>query len=322
MSENIAANIVSNHLNTGSSESESQNIESALTEQSINEASQEINAESNPQESNTQDEFSSKFAALSRKEKEFRVEKEQWESQRSEYEAMKAELEQLKAASNNNNDTNNEQVKEELPLEYRLRRNPLETLKELGLDYSTLTDLAINDGKMSPEMQMKLMQEDLDSKYEKKFGSQIEELKAEIAAKEKAESEARVQNAVEEFNNKINDHITSNAEEYELISANKANNLVYDVIEQHYNDSGRMLDVKEAADAVESYLLDEAQKLMKLNKLSGLRKEAEPVNKPDLFRQSPTTLSNVQSAQTPKLAERKLSNEESKAKAAQLIKWS
>ena len=35
----------------------------------------------------------------------------------------------------------------EVPLEHRLRSNPLKVLEELGLGYETLTDLALNDGR-------------------------------------------------------------------------------------------------------------------------------------------------------------------------------
>ena len=51
--------------------------------------------------------------------------------------------------------------------------------------------------------------------------------------------------------------------QYELIQANEANDIIYDVIEEHYNETGRILDIEEAAEAVESYLEEEAEKLLK-----------------------------------------------------------
>ena len=257
-----------------------------------------------------EDGFSRKFAALSRKEREFREHQSQWDADRAELEEYRRSKQEAESKAN--------QKEEQMPLDYRLKRNPLETLAELGLDYETLTNLAINDGKMTPEMQMKLMQEDMLSSVDKKYGSRIEELQNQLEAKEQAEAQYKEQKAVAEFNNKISSHIESNAEAYELINANGANDLVYDVIEQHYNETERVLDIKDAAEAVESYLMEEAEKFMKLNKI---KKLSQPQDEPKLFRESPTTLSNVQSASTPKLAERKLSIEESKKSAAQLIKW-
>ena len=70
------------------------------------------------------------------------------------------------------------------------------------------------------------------------------------------------------FQDEIGDFVKQNGEDYELIGASEAEGLVYDVIEEHYNETGRILDLKEAADAVESYLEEEAGKLMKLKKIS------------------------------------------------------
>jgi len=301
----VAATIAQSQFGEQAQESEAvENTQHAESESSEHSESQESNVD-----------FSKKFAALSRKEKEFRLEREQYEAEKSEYQALKEEMEAYKA------EKASKESKPELPLEYRLKRNPLETLQELGIGYDVLTDLAINDGKMNPEMQMKLMQEDLDKRYEDKYGSKLQELQAKIDAKEQAEEEARVNNAVDDFNNQISSFVNENLEEYELISATKSEGLIYDVIEEHYKDTERILDIKEAADAVESHLLEETQKLSKLKKLSGFGKEAKAEIKPEDLFESPTTLSNVQSASTPKLSERKLSNEESKAAAASLIRW-
>ena len=81
-------------------------------------------------------EFDRKFAALSRKEKALRD----------------RELELDKKYGNK---------EKELPLERRIRANPLKALEELGLDYDKLTELALNDGRLTPDMQMKLMREEL-----------------------------------------------------------------------------------------------------------------------------------------------------------------
>ena len=140
---------------------------------------------------------------------------------------------------------------------------------------------------------------------------------AEIAYKEEQESleaQNKETRAVEDFKTNIESHIQENLAEYELVNANEASDLVYDVIEQHFNETERVLDIKDAAEAVESYLMEEAEKFMKLNKIKGLQEQQ--IKPEELFRESPTTLSNVQSAQTPKLADRKLSIEESKQSAA------
>ena len=118
------------------------------------------------------------------------------------------------------------------------------------------------------------------------------------------------------FKKKIGSFVSQN--EYELINASEANGLVYDVIEEHYNDTGRILDMKEAADAVESYLEDEAMKLMRLNKISS----RFGINPPELeeMMDSQVTLSNDHAAHVNyEGANRMLSDDESKAKAAAFL---
>jgi hypothetical protein len=256
----------------------------------------------------TNDEFAKRFAALTRKDKEFRQEKEQWEAEKAQFEAMKAELESLKAEKT--------PQEEEMPLEYRLKREPLKVLAELGLDYETLTNLAINDGKLSPEQKMELMQQDLERKMESTYGSKLEALQQKLEEKEQLEIQQREERAVAEFKSNITNHLQENAAEYELIAAQDANDLVYQVIEEHYNETGRILEIKDAADAVESHLTEEAQKLLKLKKLVG-----QPTPTPESKVQSPATLSNTLSSQVPKSEDRKLSMEESKRAAASLLRW-
>ena len=78
------------------------------------------------------------------------------------------------------------------------------------------------------------------------------------------------------------------------------------------------MDIEEAADAVESYLEEEAGKLIKLKKLSG-RLGIDPS---ELEAMEQVTLSNDHSAQVNyEGANRMLSDEESKARAARMLQW-
>ena len=251
------------------------------------------------------DDFSRKFAALSRREKEIR-EKE------TEYGKRIAELEERF------NSVNKEPEPEpELPFEYRLKKDPLRALEDMGLSYDKLTELALNDGKLTPEMQMKLMREELEGDYKKKF----DDLENRLLEKEKSDEQRRYDDIQRGFKNEINEYVDSNLEKYELIKANEANELVYDVIEEHYNDSGRILDIEEAAQAVENYLEEEAEKLLKLGKLRSKFNLKDDVEQEESPRQSQVTLSNAMSAQANERVDRKLSDDESKALAAKMLKW-
>ena len=236
-------------------------------------------------------EFDRKFAALSRKEKALRD----------------RELELEKKYGNK---------EKEIPLERRIRSNPLKALEELGLDYDKLTELALNDGRLTPDMQMKLMREELENDFKDKFNS----LEERLNAKEKMEEEAKYDAVKQGFVGEINSFINENKSDFEYVAHNDATDVVYDVIEEHYNETGRILDIKEAVEAVESYLEEEAEKLLNLgkvkNRLNSIRDEYEQPQ-----RQSQVTLSNAHSAQANERVGRKLSDEESKREMARMLQW-
>ena len=258
-------------------------------------------APSGEEEGSSQDRFASKFAALSRKEKALRDKEADYQSKFEDMERRLAEYE----AKNKEPEVDWEQL---------LRRDPLKALEEVGLGYDKLTELALNDGKLTPDMQLAAMREEIESDYRRKF----EELEGRLTEKEQAEQEAYYDSVQENFHNEINNFVEQNQDKYELIEASQANTLVFDVIEEHYNETGRVLDIGEAADAVESYLEEEAGKLMKLKKISS-RLGVDPRELEELEQ---VTLSNDHSAQVQyDGASRLLSEEESKASAAKMLQW-
>jgi len=209
-----------------------------------------------------------------------------------------------------------ERAKEEpeVDWEHMLRNDPLKALEEAGLGYDKLTELALNDGRLTPDMQMQVMRQEIEGDYRKKF----EELEGRLEEKESMEQEAYYQSIQENFQDEINGMISQNPEKYELIEASNASPLVYDVIEEHYSETGRILDAEEAANAVESYLEEETQKLFKLKKISG-RLGINPEELPKM--DSQVTLSNDHSAHVTyeEGANRMLSDDESKARSAAFL---
>lgn len=301
---NVVANEIINTQLSGEPAAE-ESIDTALADQeTANLKSNDKEAAEDPES----DEFSKKFAALSRKEKALREKESSYEQKLAELQAKMEEIEASKEVE--------PEKAPELPLEYRIKKDPLGTLQELGLDFDTLTELAVNDGKLTTDMQMKLMREEIAREMEEKYGA----LEEKLTAKEKAEEEAKYNRVIEDFKSNINNFVEQNAEVYELIQANNATDLVYDVIETHHKETQRVLEIEDAAKAVESYLEEEARKLLKLKKFSQSQEEPSENQKPE-NRQAPLTLSNDHSAASQNTADRKLSHEESIAAAAKLIKW-
>jgi len=262
------------------------------------EVEQSLEQASNPD----RDDFSRKFAALSRREKEIRAKEVEYDQRIAELEARfqpKKEVEK----------------EPELPFEYRLKQNPLKALEDMGLSYDKLTELALNDGKLTPDMQMRLMREELENDYKSKY----KELEDRIIEKEKNDEQRRYDEIETGFKNEIEAFVSSKPEQFELIQANEAKDVVYEVIEEHYNETGKILDIKEAAEAVESYLEEEAEKLLKLGKIRSKFNTGDIEQEPR--RQSQVTLSNAHSAQANERVARKLSDEESKSAMAKMLQW-
>ena len=126
------------------------------------------------------------------------------------------------------------------------------------------------------------------------------------------------------YKNELTNFVNDN-DKYELIRANDAVDVVYEVIEQHYNETQRILSKEEAADQVEAYLEEEVEKLLNLNKVKSKTGalEASPKSEPTTPQkvQKAPTLSNAHSA-TASNSSRPLTREESVATAASLLKWS
>ena len=304
MENNANANEVYNAQFGEQQESVEDKIQDTLDNKRINDLEQSTE---DKKDDNEDVDFNKKFAALSRREKEIR-EREQIYDRKLQELQEKIELLQ--------NPKEPEPEKEpELPLEYRLKRDPLNTLKEMGLDYNTLAELALNDGKLTTDMQMQLMREEIKKEMEEKYGA----LESKLTEKEIAEAKAREEREINNFKMEISNVIEKDPEKFELIRANNEIDTVFQVIEEHYKETNRILDIEEAANAVESHLLEEAQKLLKLNKISkivGGNMEQSPEKRQESF-----TLSNNHSATVPNSSDSKLSREESIQKAASLLKF-
>lgn len=256
--------------------------------------------ETKPQVTEAEQKFAARFAALSRKEKQLRAREAQLTAKMQEIEARskswdteKTELEKFKA------------------LPERLKKETLKVLEEQGIKFEDLAQMILNDGKPTQEMIL--------SEQEKKLNAKFEELERKIAEKEKKEQEDRVNAAVESFKAQLTDFVNTTAD-YELIRANDYVGEVFDVIEMHHEKTGEILSNKEACDIVEEYLLEEAKKLVDREKVKKLLQPQTPKPAEKTGKSSPT-LSNAQAAQAQKQAAKPLSDEESKAEAAKLIRW-
>jgi hypothetical protein len=271
------------------------------------------------------DQFSVKFAALSRKEKEVKQREAAIAKRMAEVEARAKEYE--------------EKSKSERSLEQEIKENPLKFLREkYGYDFEQLAAMQLNDE--NPTYDMKL--ERRTKEIEEKALSRIEQLEKALKEKEEREVKEQYERSVSAYKAEIKAEVEANADAYELIQANDAYDLVFQVAEQHYNNTaeyeegtaeydeagnvvkpgiivkpGKILSTKEAAEAVEMHLEERAKEILKLKKFNKASTNKEPVKK-----EAAPTLSNTLASEVPQNGRRPLSNEEELAEAAKLIRWS
>lgn len=262
------------------------------------------------------DKFASKFAALTRKEKEST---EKWKAKDAEYATKLAEIE-----------------------EKAKKYAPLENLdKELSTDKRKALDFLLSKGLTVDEIGQMLMDEanpDPETKLKRSMSESEAKMQARIDALEKSliEKEERKKSQEEEDAKKHHEKIVqgvmtdltefvNKSEDYELIRNYNNVDMVYQVMNAHYLeqvDKGvpdqliKILSYKEACDAVEAHLEEDVTK--KYEAKRARQSPKEPKQEP---KQATQTLSNTQSSEVPVSGERQLSKEERLKEAAKQLRW-
>lgn len=203
----------------------------------------------------------------------------------------------------------------------KLKANPdkLQTvLDELGWSYDDLAISRLKDGEIPPEVKIKKLEE----RFEKTIKDQeLEKQRALQAEQQRAqELEAR---AVDGFKGEIGVFLKDNSTRYELIAFEEQEDLVFEVIDTHYNRTidpatgvGSIMKIAEAADKVEEWLekkYDKSRELSKVKSLWGVAPKGmiENAIKQEIkSSQPPKTLTNQLSATPQKPRTAPLTDEE------------
>lgn len=210
-------------------------------------------------EKKEEEQFSSRFAALARKEKQA--------LQRAQ--EVKAKEEALMAKE--------KALQERMAWLEKMESNPLEAIKEKGWTYEDITNAVLSGQKdLTPEMRVKK----LEAEVQARFKAQEEARQREIEEQKKI-YEAQQAKAMEEFRAQTAAFIDANAEKYELTKIFGQHDLVVQTIEEHYRKTSeagtpKILSQEEAADLVEKYLEGEVEKAKKAKKFSQPKAEAMP----------------------------------------------
>lgn len=226
-----------------------------------------------PEPEHRPDEWAQRYAQIQRRERQIHM-------QAQDIKRREQELQQREA-----------RVKEYEELQSLKDKDPKTFLEKNGLSYERITDVYLNDGKPTPEQKIEALEARIQSLIEGREQEKEEEITK------------TTQEKVEGFKRTIEGVIESEGERFELIKAQKAHSLVFDVIQNYWRETGQMLPVAEAADFVENELFTEAQQLMGLSKFKPKPQPAEsmaadpipdrPTQRPPEPQRNPTRQTHV-----------------------------
>jgi hypothetical protein len=229
--------------------------------------------------------FTSRFTALSRKERQLQEEQKrikEHEAKLNEINSIQESKDVMKALQYHGftiDDVINHALGEDADVE---DKDPVESLKEEFESYK--------QSLQEKEEQEKLQQEEINQKT--------------------------IDEAITLHKDQINSYLSENLDKYEIITSQEQQDLVWDVTEAHFDEYGEVLSIEDAANKVEAHLEAEVQKLLNLKKFGS---KSEPKGIED----KPTASRTLTSEQTPSVPvkERILSKEDSLKQAASLLKW-
>ncbi len=241
-------------------------------------------------------EFSRRFAALTRMEREIQEKAERNKSQFTEVEEWKKEKGLIKS-------------------------NPKEFLEKNGWNIQDLVDFVLNDEKPTANREMQELREEIN-----KLRSEREDEKTTAQKQQEAKN-------VETYKGNLKNKLIEKKETYELINQYEQFDMVYDIMNEEFSKTGQELDVDKVAAEVEKYL--EAQFEDQFKKASNTSKFKSRFAAPAQDKQqepgvlgtekkSPATLSNLDlsgasNAASEARRETILDEEESKRRSAKMI---
>jgi hypothetical protein len=201
--------------------------------------------------------------------------------------------------------------------------DPWAAAKMFGLDYDKLTEAALAQKDLPPEeIAKRAARAEIDAER-KRLADEAEKARAErekAAAAEKERLTAEGRAALERFRAGVIDFVKANSGTYELTATQGAATLVHELIEAHYEKTGKVLSNEEAAQLVEAHLEEEALRLAATPKVSAKIKPPTPppeAPKPETEAPPRRTLTNDLTATTPRAPSGRLSEQDRMRLAAE-----
>ncbi len=169
----------------------------------------------------------------------------------------------------------------------RMKADPLGLLLENGVTYDQLTQAVLRSMEGGgPAL----------TKMEQDLRNELKSLREEIQTQKKTQTDSQVAAQESALNQmqKQADQLIAADDAYQMIRETGSNKLVRDLIKRTFDETGEVLDVKEACEELEKDLLEESLKVARISKVqAGL---------------TPATLQQQQGAQAPNGQMRTLTN--------------
>lgn len=194
----------------------------------------------------------SQLAILARKERALRAkaqqqeqaisaERQQWQQEKA---ALQAQIDEIKSSS--------------ISKQY-LKSNPLDALQQADLSYDELTQQAMNTTATDPRVLATIQRMD----------AKIQDLQGKLEQASKGAQEAQTQQyqaALKQIETDVKSLVKQDPS-FEMIKFTRSEKDVVDLIERTYKEDGYVMTVEEASQEVENYLVDEASRLARLEKV-------------------------------------------------------
>lgn len=182
----------------------------------------------------------------------------------------------------------------------QLKDDPLTVLEKLGLPYDRIQQLAT---QRNQNLDPKVLEARLKEEIKKEFNQRDEEIKKERYSLEELKLQSRISETVKQH-------------EFDLIETFGAESAVREFMEEVYNESGQIPDIKTACEAVMEDLVEKASRV---STSKWLKKTEEKVIKELIQEEKKTkTLSNkMTQSSTPKVT--KFMSEEERMQAAMAL---
>jgi hypothetical protein len=148
----------------------------------------------------------------------------------------------------------------ELKAEYK--KNPREFLeKELEGSYDSLSDFILNEEERTAESKTMSVIDELKA--------QVNELKEERNQEKETQKTEAVKKQESEFKDSIKNFVSEN-EDFSLVKELDESGTVFDVMMEHFNETGKTMDINDACQKVEDYYVDSVKKIMHIEKVKNL----------------------------------------------------